>query len=138
MTEYRHLNLAEEHNRDIYHYLTGAVGPRPIALTCTKDKDGNINLAPFSYFNVFASNPPTLVIGPNRSGRSGIMKDTGLNATEHKQLTISLVNYDMVEQMNLTSAPFPRGINEFERSGLTPVGSESVDVPYVGESPVAF
>ena len=138
MSAYRHLKLDEVANRDLYHYLTGAIGPRPIALTTTKDAEGRLNLAPFSYFNVFCSNPPTLVIGPNRSGRTGVMKDTGLNAKAHNQLTISLVNYDMVEQMNLSSAPFDHGVNEYERSGFTPEQSHAVDVPFVAEAPIAF
>ncbi len=123
-------------NPQLHHYLLGAVGPRPICFASTIDKDGNKNIAPFSFFNVFSSNPPIAVFSPARSGRTGEQKDTLLNVLEVPEVVINIVNYNMVHQMSLASSPYPKGVDEFIKSGLTPISSEMVKPFRIKESPV--
>jgi len=120
----------------LHHYLLGAVGPRPIAFASTLDKDGNRNLAPFSFFNVFSSKPPLLIFSPNRSSRTGETKHTHENVKEVPEVVINIVNYDMVHQMSLASSPYPKGTDEFIKSGFTPIASDTVKPWRVKESPV--
>ncbi len=122
----------------LHHYLLGAVGPRPIAFASTIDKDGNRNLAPFSFFNVFSANPPIMVFSPARSGRTNTTKNTFDNVKKVPEVVINIVNYSIVEQMSLASSPFEADIDEFTKSGLTPVASETVKPFRVKESPVQF
>ncbi|QCK14414.1 flavin reductase family protein [Mangrovivirga cuniculi] len=121
-----------------HHYLLGSVAPRPIAFASTIDKNGKINLSPFSFFNVFGANPPIMIFSPARRGRDNTTKHTFENVKEVKEVVINIVNYDIVEQMSLSSTEYDKGINEFVKSGLTPVESDLVKPPRVGESPVAF
>lgn len=121
-----------------HHYLLGSVGPRPIAFVSTIDREGRPNLAPFSFFNVFSSNPPILAFSPARSGRTGATKNTHDNVMEVDEVVINVVNYDMVHQMSLASSPYEKGVNEFVKSGFTPLESEVVKPPRVAESPVQF
>ena len=122
----------------LHHYLLGAVGPRPIAFASTIDKDGNRNLAPFSFFNVFSANPPIMVFSPARSGRTNTTKNTFDNVKEIPEVVINIVNYSIVEQMSLASSPFEAEVDEFVKSGLTPIASETVRPFRVKESPVQF
>ncbi len=122
----------------LHHYLLGAVGPRPIAFASTIDKNGNRNLSPFSFFNVFSANPPIMVFSPARSGRTGETKNTFDNAKETREVVINIVNYDIVQQMSLSSSPYSKEIDEFEKSGLTPLASDIVKPFRVKESPVQF
>lgn len=122
----------------MHSYLLGAVVPRPIALASTIDKAGNINLSPFSFFNCFSANPPILVFSPSRRGRDNTTKHTFENVKEIPEVVIHIVTYDMVEQVSLSSCEYPKDINEFVKSGLTPVPSEVVRPPRVAESPIAF
>jgi flavin reductase (DIM6/NTAB) family NADH-FMN oxidoreductase RutF len=122
----------------LHSYLLGAVVPRPIALASTIDKEGRVNLSPFSFFNCFGSNPPILVFSPSRRGRDNTTKHTYENVLEVPEVCINIVNYAIVEQVSLASCEFPKGINEFEKSGLTPVASERIRPPRVKESPVSF
>lgn len=122
----------------LHHYLLGAIGPRPIAFASTIDKEGNPNLAPFSFFNVFSANPPIMIFSPARSGRTNTTKDTYENVKEVAECVINVVNYTIVEQMSLSSSPYQKGINEFEKSGLTPIASDIVKPFRVKESPVQF
>jgi len=123
--------------QNIFHgYLVGAVGPRPICYASTIDKDGKPNLSPFSFFNVFGSNPPIAIFSPARSGRSGRTKNTHDNVLEVPEVVINVVTYSMVQQMSLSSAEYPKGVNEFEKSGFTPIESEKVKPFRVKESPV--
>ena len=122
----------------LHKHLLGAVGPRPIAFASTIDKNGNPNLAPFSFFNVFSANPPIMVFSPARSGRTNTTKDTYENVKEVAECVINIVNFDIVEQMSLSSSPYEKGVNEFEKSGLTPIKSEVVKPFRVKESPVQF
>ena len=123
-------------NPKAHHYLLGAVGPRPICFASTIDSAGNRNLAPFSFFNVFSSNPPVAIFSPSRSGRTGKQKDTYNNIKEVPEVVINLVNHSMVEQMSLSSSPYQSNVDEFLKSGLTPLESESVRPSRVKESPV--
>jgi len=122
----------------LHGYLLGAVTPRPIAFASTIDKDGNINLSPFSFFNVFSANPPILIFSPARRGRDNTTKHTYENVLEVKEVVINIVNYDMVQQMSLSSTEYPKGTNEFLKAGLTQLPSEKVKPPRVAESPVQF
>lgn len=122
----------------LHRYLLGGVGPRPIAFASTIDKEGNRNLAPFSFFNVFSANPPILIFSPARSGRDNSTKDTFENVKEVPEVVINVVNYSIVEQMSLASSPFEKEVDEFVKSGLTPVASDSVRPFRVEESPVQF
>ncbi|MEN9993506.1 MAG: hypothetical protein RL762_163 [Bacteroidota bacterium] len=122
----------------LHQLLLGAIGPRPIAFASTLDADGNANLAPFSFFNVFSANPPILVFSPARSGRTGQSKDTFNNAKAVPEVVINVVNYDMVHQMSLTSSPYAPGIDEFIKAGFTPLASEKVAPFRVAQAPVQF
>ncbi len=122
----------------MHGYLLGAVSPRPIAFASTIDKQGNINLSPFSFFNCFGANPPILIFSPARRGRDNTTKHTYENVLEVDEVVINMVNYSMVEQMSLASTEYPKGVNEFEKSGFTAVSSEKIKPPRVAEAPVAF
>ncbi len=119
----------------LHAYLLGTVAPRPIALASTVDKDGNPNLAPFSFFNIFSANPPIAIFSPARSGRTGDSKHTYDNIKEWPEVVINMVNYDMVQQVNLASTEYPRGTNEFIKAGFTPIASKMVKPFRVQESP---
>lgn len=124
--------------QDLHSILLTAVAPRPICFASTIDGEGQVNLSPFSYFNVFSSNPPILIFSPARSGRDNTHKHSYLNVKEVPEVVINIVNHPIVEQMSLSSTTYDRGINEFTKSGLTEVASEKVKPPRVGEAPVAF
>lgn len=120
----------------LHQYLLGAVGPRPICFASTIDANGNHNVAPFSFFNVFSAKPPIAIFSPNLSGRTGQAKDTHLNIKEVPECVINIVNYDMVHQMSLASSPYPKGTSEFVKAGFTPIASDLVKPMRVKESPV--
>jgi flavin reductase (DIM6/NTAB) family NADH-FMN oxidoreductase RutF len=122
---------------EFYRYMIGTIGPRPIAFASTIDASGQVNLSPFSFFNIFGYNPPTLVFAPTIN-RQGHKKHTLLNAEEVGEVVINVVNYAMVEQMSLASAEFDRGVNEFEKAGFTAIPSTKVRPPRVAESPAAY
>jgi flavin reductase (DIM6/NTAB) family NADH-FMN oxidoreductase RutF len=122
----------------LHQYLLGAIGPRPIAFASTLDAEGRSNLAPYSFFNVFSSNPPILIFSPARRGRDNTTKHTLENALVSKECVINIVNYAMVEQMSLASTEYPEGVSEFEKTGLTPIASEVVKPFRVKEAPVQF
>lgn len=120
----------------LHGYLTAGIGPRPIALASTINKDGIPNLAPFSFFNVFGANPPILVFSPARSGRTTKTKDSHENVKQIAECVINVVTHNILEQMNLCSSPFDISVNEFEKSGFTPLASENVKPFRVKESPI--
>ncbi len=122
----------------LHSYLLAAVVPRPIAFASTMDADGNTNLSPFSFFNVFSSNPPVMIFSPARRGRDNTTKHSFENVKEVPEVVINIVSYAMVQQASLSSTEYDRGVNEFIKSGLTPIPSERIRPPRVGESPVAF
>lgn len=120
----------------LHAYLLGAVAPRPIAFASTIDENGQPNLAPFSFFNVFSSNPPILIFSPARRGRDNTTKHTFENVKVVKECVINIVNYAMVQQTSLASVEYPKGVNEFIKAGFTPLESELVKPFRVKESPV--
>jgi flavin reductase (DIM6/NTAB) family NADH-FMN oxidoreductase RutF len=117
-------------------YLQSAIGPRPIAFASTVDKNGKPNLSPFSFFNVFSANPPILVFSPARRVRDNSIKHTLVNCEVTKQVVINVVNYDIVQQMSLSSTEYGDGVNEFDKAGLTALPSDVVKPYRVAESPV--
>ena len=132
----RRIVPGEVSTADLHQYLLGSVSPRPIAFVSTIDEDGNHNLAPYSFFNAFSSNPPIVVFSSNRRVADNTTKDTLHNIQKNKECVISAVSYGIIRQMALTSVEFASGESEFKQTGLTPVESETISVPGVGESPV--
>ncbi|MEO9533641.1 MAG: flavin reductase family protein [Crocinitomicaceae bacterium] len=122
----------------LHGYLLGAVGPRPIAFASTIDAEGNANLAPFSFFNVFSANPPIMIFSPARSGRTNTTKDTYNNVKAIAEVVINVVTHDIVHQMSLASSPYAPGEDEFTKAGFTKLASETVKPFRVEESPVQF
>ncbi len=121
---------------DLHQYLLGAVAPRPIAFASTMDKDGVPNLAPYSFFNCFSSNPPILVFSSNRKVAGNTTKDTLHNVMETREVVINVVTYDIVRQAAIASIEYLRGVSEFEKAGFTPLPSDTVRPFRVKESPV--
>lgn len=119
-------------------YLQGAVSPRPIAFASTIDASGKPNLSPFSFFNVFSTNPPILIFSPARRVRDNTTKHTLENVMTTKEVVINVVNYDIVQQMSLSSTEYEKGVNEFIKAGLTQIPSHLVKPYRVAESPVQF
>lgn len=122
--------------KERHQYIIGAVAPRPIAWVSTVSGEGVLNLAPFSFFNAFCSNPPVVVIGPARRGSDATVKDTLNNLREVPELVVNVVTRELVWRMALTSIEYPPEVNEFEKAGLTPVSSVRVKPPRVAQSPV--
>lgn len=122
----------------LHAYLQGAIGPRPIAFASTIDKEGNPNLSPFSFFNVFSANPPMLIFSPARRVRDNTTKHTLENVKQVPEVVINVVNYNIVQQTSLASTEYAKGVNEFEKAGLTAVASDLVKPFRVKESPVQF
>ncbi len=122
----------------LHRYLLGSIGPRPIAFASTIDSKGNINLAPFSFFNVFSANPPIMIFSPARSGRTNESKDTYNNVKEVPEVVINVVTHEMVHQMSLASSPYDSDVSEFEKAGFTSLASDMITPPRVKESPVQF
>jgi flavin reductase (DIM6/NTAB) family NADH-FMN oxidoreductase RutF len=119
-------------------YLQASVSPRPIAFVSSVDKEGHVNLSPFSFFNVFSMNPPILIFSPSQRVRNNTTKHTLENVKEVPEGTINIVSYKMIQQTSLASCDFPKGANEFVKAGFTEVASERVKPPRVGESHVSF
>ena len=120
----------------LHAYLLGSVAPRPICFASTIDAEGNANLSPFSFFNVFGSNPVTLIFSPARRVRDNTIKHTLENCYATKEVVISVVNYNMVQQMSLASCEYPKGVDEFAKAGFTPEKAQHVKPFLVKESPV--
>ncbi|WP_108804870.1 flavin reductase family protein [Aquimarina sp. Aq107] len=122
----------------LHGMMLGAIGPRPIAFASTIDEAGNPNLSPFSFFNVFSANPPILIFSPARRVRDNSTKHTLENSIATKEVVINIVNYDIVQQMSLSSTEYPDGVNEFDKAGLTMLPSEKIKSFRVAEAPVQF
>lgn len=122
--------------RELHPLLLDGISPRPIAFASTVDEQGRPNLAPFSFFNVFSANPPVLIFSPARRGRDNTTKHTLENVLRVPEVVVNLVDYAMVQQCSLASGDFPEGVSEFEKAGLTPVASETIQPFRVAESPV--
>jgi flavin reductase (DIM6/NTAB) family NADH-FMN oxidoreductase RutF len=121
-----------------HNYILNCVAPRPIAFVSTIDGQGNVNLSPFSFFNAFGANPPIMVFAPARRVRDNTTKHSFENVLQCKEVVINMVSYPIVEQMSLASTEYDKGVNEFIKSGLTPVPSVKVKPPRVKESPASF
>ncbi|RZK87712.1 MAG: flavin reductase family protein, partial [Pedobacter sp.] len=119
-------------------YLQYAIAPRPICFASTIDADGNINLSPFSFFNMFSTKPPICIFSSARRVRDNTTKHTLENVLQVKECVINIVNYDMVQQMSLASTEYAKGVNEFEKAGFTMLASDLVTPPRVSEAPVQF
>jgi flavin reductase (DIM6/NTAB) family NADH-FMN oxidoreductase RutF len=117
-------------------WLQHAIAPRPIAFASTIDKDGNVNLSPFSFFNLFSMNPPVVVFSPSRSGRDNRLKHTLQNVLEVPEVSINICDYHMVQQMSLTSCEFDKGVDEFIKAGFTKEASSIIQPPLVKEAKI--
>jgi flavin reductase (DIM6/NTAB) family NADH-FMN oxidoreductase RutF len=127
----KNLPVSEKQN-----YLQHAIAPRPICFASTIDKKGNVNLSPFSFFNIFSINPPIVLFSPSRRGRDSSTKHSYQNVLEVPEVVINLVDEDIVQQMSLTSCEFPKEVNEFHKAGLTEQPATVVKPPMVKESKV--
>ncbi len=123
---------------EFHALLQGSIAPRPIAFVSTIDLQGNVNLSPFSFFNLFSTNPPILIFSPSRRVRDNTTKHTFENVREVPEVVIHVVGFDLVEQMSLASTEYDKGVNEFVKAGLTSVDSVQVKPPRVKEAPIAF
>lgn len=132
------LNTSELSPIQLQNYLQYAIAPRPICFASTMDAQGNVNLSPFSFFNMFSTNPPICVFSPARRVRDNTTKHTLENVLEVKECVINMVNYAMVQQTSLASTEYAKGINEFEKAGFTMLQSHLVKPPRVAEAPVQF
>lgn len=120
----------------LQQYLTSLVAPRPIAFASTIDKNGNNNLSPFSFFNIFSNQPPIVIFSPARRVRDNTVKHSYENVLEVPEVVINMVNYEMVQQASLASTEYPKGTDEFIKTGFTPISSTLVKPMRVKESPV--
>lgn len=129
------IDPANTPKKDLHQFLLGCVAPRPIAFASTIDNEGKPNLAPYSFFNCFSSNPPILVFSSNRRSTDNTTKDTLNNIRHTGEVVINMVNYSIVRQMAVASISFPPDVSEFEKTGLTPIPSDLVKPFRVKESP---
>jgi len=121
---------------DLQFCLQHGIAPRPICFVSTINKQGQINLSPFSFFNLFSTNPPVCIFSPARRVRDNTIKHSLENVMEIPEAVINIVNYSMVQQTSLASTEYPKGINEFEKAGFTMEASDIVRPPRVLESPM--
>lgn len=128
------IDLNELKPAERQYYLQHVVAPRPICFASTVDKEGKVNLSPFSFFNLFSSNPPIVVFSPSRKVRDNTVKHTLENVLEVPEVVISMVTQDMVQQVSLSSCEFPKGVNEFEKAGFTELPATLVKPPLIKES----
>ena len=136
--QYRTYNPEELKVMELQGLMQGAIAPRPICFASTVDTNGNVNLSPFSFFNMFSTKPPILIFSPARRGRDNTTKHTLENVLEVPEVCINVVTYNMVQQTSLSSTEYPRGTNEFIKAGLTEEASLTIRPPRVKESPVQF
>ena len=130
------INLKDIKPADAQNYLQHAIAPRPICFASTIDKAGNVNLSPFSFFNLFSSNPPIVIFSPARRVRDNTTKHTLENVLEVPEVVINIVDYDMVQQTSLASCEFAKGSNEFIKAGFTEEKATLVTPPMVKESKI--
>ena len=129
--DFKQLSASEKQS-----WLNSAIGPRPICFASTMDANGQVNLAPFSYFNLFSSNPPIVIFSPLKSANENPLKHTLQNVIEHPECVINLVDYSMVAQMSLSSCAYPKAIDEFTKSGFTKAAATMVQPPLVKEAKI--
>jgi len=132
------INPKEIATKDLHEFMLSSIAPRPIAFASTVNKEGQANLAPYSFFNCFSSNPPILVFSSNRRVRDNSTKDTLSNIEATREVVINVVSYNFVRQMALASIEYPSNISEFEKAGFTPIASETVKPFRVAESPAQY
>ncbi len=130
------INLKDIKPADAQNYLQHAIAPRPICFASTIDKAGNVNLSPFSFFNLFSSNPPVVIFSPARRVRDNTTKHSLENVLEVPEVVINIVDYDMVQQTSLASCEFAKGTNEFIKAGFTAEKATLVTPPMVIESKI--
>lgn len=130
------IDLSSISTVEAQNYLQHAIGPRPICFASTVDSKGNVNLSPFSFFNLFSSNPPVVIFSPSRRVRDNTTKHTLQNVLEVPEVVINIVEYDMVQQASLASCEYPKEVNEFVKSGFTPEMAIKVRPPMVKESKI--
>lgn len=130
------IHTEELSTQALQQYLQAAIAPRPICFASTVDIKGNVNLSPFSFFNLFSMNPPVCIFSPSRRVRDNTTKHTLDNLKEVPECVINIVNFDMVQQMSLASCEYPKDVNEFIKAGFTELPSELVKPPRVAESPI--
>ncbi|HLR52587.1 MAG TPA: flavin reductase family protein [Candidatus Avamphibacillus sp.] len=130
------LNPTELTERENYKLLIGSIIPRPIAFVTSMANDGTVNGAPFSYFNVVSSNPPMISLSIQR--RDGALKDTAKNILENREFVVHIVDEDNVEKVNETAATLKPDQSELKKANLTPVKSDTIEVPGVKEAKVRF
>jgi flavin reductase (DIM6/NTAB) family NADH-FMN oxidoreductase RutF len=130
-----HFEPKDKTQPEVHRIMLGGIAPRPIALVSSLSEDNVPNLTPFSFFNAFGSNPPIIAFSPARRGKDATLKDTYNNLVKTRECVVHSVTYEMVEQVNLASTEYPPEINEFEKSGLTPIDSDIVKPKRVKESP---
>ncbi len=130
------INPQDIKTAELHTYMLGAIAPRPVAFVSSINRQGQVNLSPFSFFNAFGYNPPIVIFSPAIRGRDGTIKHTLENVREVDEVVINIVSYPMVQQMSLASTEYAKGINEFNKSGFTELPSEMVKPPRVKESPV--
>lgn len=130
------INVADLKTSELQNYLQYAIAPRPICFVSTIDKEGNVNLSPFSFFNMFSTNPPVCIFSPARRVRDNTTKHSLENVLGVPECVINVVNYNMVQQTSLASVEYPKGTNEFIKAGFTQLPSNLVKPPRVAESPV--
>lgn len=130
------LQLSDLKAAEKQYYLQHIIAPRPICFASTIDKKGNVNLSPFSFFNLFSSQPPIVVFSPSRRVRDNTTKHTLENVKEVPEVVINIVTYDMVQQVSLSSCEYPKGTNEFIKAGFTEEPASAVRPPMVKESKI--
>ena len=133
-----HINFSEISPAMSQQWLQHAIAPRPICFASTINNAGEVNLSPFSFFNLFSIAPPIVIFSPSRRLRNNTTKHSLENVQEVPEVVINIVDYDMVQQTSLASSPFPKGVNEFIKAGFTPIPSDLVKPARVKESPVQF
>ena len=117
-------------------WLQHAIAPRPIAFASTINREGNINLSPFSFFNLFSTNPPIIIFSPSRSGRDNHLKHTLLNVLEVPEVVVNICDYTMVQQVSLSSCEYPRNVDEFIKAGFTKEAASIIKPPMVKEAKI--
>ncbi|MEO6289410.1 MAG: flavin reductase family protein [Ginsengibacter sp.] len=133
---YKSLLLKDFKTSEVSNFLHHAIAPRPICFASTVDKEGNVNLSPFSFFNLFSTNPPVIVFSTSRRVRNNTTKHTLQNILDVPEVAVNIVSYDMVQQVSLSSCEYPKGVDEFKKAGLTKEPSKLIKPPRVKESPV--
>ena len=126
-----HIHLKDLTTPQKQNWLQHAIAPRPICFASTMDNEGKINLSPFSFFNMFSTNPPIVLFSPSRRVRDNTTKHTLDNVLQVPEVVINIVDYDMVQQTSLASCEYPMGVNEFEKSGFTAIASDAGGRPAI-------